>query len=125
MPVTQETQVANIANTMLALVSGAYSLQQQINQLSTQWTNLSAANALNAFPTAPLLTTGALGTADVSSNVAHPIDARTVDGGLINRAVSANNLASMLTLLQGISAAISGTAVGANGAAPSLIALCL
>lgn len=125
MPVTQETQVANIANTMLALVSGAYSLQQQINQLSTQWTNLSAANALNAFPTAPLLTTGALGTADVSPNVAHPIDTRTTDGGLINRAVSANNLASMLTLLQGIASVIGGTAVGANGAAPSLVALCL
>lgn len=123
MATTQETQAANIANTLMALLSGASGIQQQIDFYSTQWTNLSAATKLNAFPTAPLLATGALGTADGSSNVANPIDTRTTDGALINRAISANNIASILTALQGISAAIKGQAVSVNGAVPSLVAL--
>ena len=39
--------------------------------------------------------------------------------------VAANDLASMLTLLQGVSSAIGGAAVSANGAALSLLAKAL
>ena len=122
MATTQETQAANTANTIINLTGSMLAIKQQIDAVSTQWTNLGVANMVNAFPTAPLLTTGGLGTADVSPNVAHPIDTRTTDGALINRAIAANDIASMLTYLQGLSTAIGGGAASANGAAPSLLA---
>ena len=120
--ITQQTQTANTVNTMMSLLAQFAALQQQVDTTSAQWTNLSVANMINAFPTAALATTGALGTADGSPNVAHVIDTRTTDGALINRAISANDLASILTVLQGISSVIKGSAVSANGATVSLIA---
>jgi len=122
MSTTRQTQAASVANSLVQLVLQAYNLKLAIDQNSATWTNLGVANMINAFPTAPALTTGALGTADGSPTVANPIDTRTVDGALLLRAISANDLASMLTYLQGISSCIGGTAVSANGAALSLIA---
>lgn len=119
---TQETQVAAVANSLISLASGLYSIQQQINQVSSAWTNLSAATKLNAFPTAALTTTGGIGTADGSPVVANPINTGVLPGSEINRAISANDLASLLTYLQGISSAIGGSAVSANGAAAQLVA---
>jgi len=121
--VTQETQAAAVANQVIALTSALQGIAVQISAVSTQWTNLSVANMLNAFPTAPLLSTGALGTADGSPVNTHPVDIRTADGGLITRAVSAANISSMLTFLQGVQQAINGSAVSANGAAAQLLAL--
>jgi hypothetical protein len=119
---TQETQVAAVANSLISLASGLYSIQQQINQVSSAWTNLSAANKLNAFPTAPLTTTGGIGTPDGTPVVSNPINTGVLPGTEINRAISANDLASLLTYLQGISSAIGGSAVSANGAAAQLVA---
>jgi hypothetical protein len=120
--ITQQTQAAAVANTLIAQLAQAASLQAQIDATVTEWTTLSVANMINAFPTAVFLTTGALGTADGSPNVAHPIDTRTADGALITRAISANDIAGIVTGLNGISAAIKGQAVSANGALASLIA---
>lgn len=122
MATTLETQVANVANGIIATVSQAATLKLQIDQLSAAWTNLGAANLLNLFPTTAATTTGGLGTADVSPNVAHPIDTRTAVGGEISRALSANDIASMLTFIQGVSNVVGGSAVSTNGAAVSLLA---
>ena len=121
----QEAQAANIANTIIQVTATLYGIEQQINQLASQWTNLSVATKLNNFPTAPLTATGALGTADGTAVVTDPIDTRAIPGTLLTRPMSANNIASLLTYLQGVSAAIAGTAVSANGAAAQLVALCL
>lgn len=123
--ITQQTQVANVVNNMISLTQQLYAIQSQIGQVSAAWTNLSAANKLNAFPTAPLTSTGDLGTTDVTSVTSNPIDTRAGSGALLARAISANNLASLLTYLQGVQNAINGTAVSLNGAAPQLVALCL
>jgi len=120
--ITQQTQAANVANTLLSLLAQAASLQAQIDAMSTQWTNLGVANMINAFPTATVFTTGGLNAADGTPNVAHVIDTRTTDGALINRAISANDIASVLTSLQGISNVVKGQAVSANGATVSLVA---
>ena len=120
---TQETQAATIANQILALTAAMYSITQQISAVSAGWTNLSVANKLNVFPTAPGTTTGGLGTADSTPNVANPIDVRVAPGSAINVAVSSNNIAGMLTYLQGIQLAINGSAVSANGAAAQLLAI--
>ncbi len=122
MSTTRQTQAAGVANTLVQLVLQAYNLKLAIDQASATWTNLGVANMINAFPTAPALTTGALGTADGTPTVANPIDTRTVDGALLLRAISANDIAGMLTYLQGVSSCVGGASVSANGAAPSLIA---
>lgn len=122
---TQETQVANVANQLIALASGLYSIQQQINAASTAWTALGAATKLNAFPTAAITTTGGLGTADGSAVTTNPINTGVSPGSQINRAISSNNLAGLLTYLQGISTAIGGGSIATNGAAAQLVALTL
>lgn len=120
---TQENQVATTANSIIQLLAAAYQLQQQINAVSSAWTNLSAATKLNAFPTAPLSSTGGLGTADGSSVTTDPIDTRVAPGTQIVMAVSATQIAGMLTGLQGIASVVGGSAVSANGALAQLIAL--
>lgn len=125
MATTQEMQVATLANSMITTVQTLYAISQQINQMSALWTNLGAATKLNAFPTTATLTTGALGTADVSPSTTNPIDVRVAPGSDVSRAISSTNLAGLLTYLQGVSNAIGGTAVSANGAAPQLVAVCL
>lgn len=122
MAITPETQVANTTNQIIALASSCVGLAAQIAAVSAAWTNLSVATKLNAFPTAPLLTTGVLGTADGSPNVANPIDVRVTPGSDISRAISANDVAGLLTVLQGVLAVIGGSAVSLNGAAVQLLA---
>jgi hypothetical protein len=122
---TQETQVAALANTIINLASSLYGIQQQITAVSAAWTNLSAANKLNAFPTAALTTTGGIGTADGTPVTTNPINTGTLPGSEISRAISSANIAGLLTYLQGVSSAIGGTAVSANGAATQLVALTL
>lgn len=126
--ITQEQQVAALANSMMLLVAqlnGPSGTLAQIQAINTAWTQLSAANKLNAFPTAAATTTGALGTADVTPVVSNPINVGVNPGTELLRGISANNLASINTYLQGIAAALQGSAVSANGAAPQLVALCL
>lgn len=121
---TQENQVAAISNKIVNLLGQADSLRLQINAVSSDWTNLGAATKLNAFPTAAITSTGALGTVDVSPNNANPIDTRgTLAGAQLSGAISANNIAGMLTGLQGIATVVNGGSVAANGALASLIAL--
>lgn len=120
--VNQETQVANVANTIIAMSQALDGIRKQINDASTQWTNLSAATKLAAFPTAPLTTTGGLGTLDGASVTTNPIDTRTVIGGQVSRAISSNTIAGLLTYLQGVSTAIGGGAISANGAAAQQVA---
>lgn len=120
---TQQDQVVGVANTLLNLASQLWSIQQQINAASAAWTNLGVAAKVNAFPTAPLTPTGGPGTADSSPVVANPIDTRVAPGSALSVAISPNNLASLLTFLQGISTAIGGGAVSTNGAAVQLVAL--
>lgn len=125
MATTAELQVAALINNMIALAGQSVALQRAIDVVSSQWTNLAAANKVNAFNTAATTTTGGLGTPDASPVVTNPIDIRTAPGTEINVAISANSIAGILTGLQGISSAIKGSAVGANGAWPQLASLCI
>ena len=119
---TQENLVAALANNIMGTAAALNSIATSIALISAQWTNLSAANKLNAFPTAPLTTTGGIGTPDVTPVVTNPIDTSVAPGSELNRAISAQTLAGLLTYLQGVEAAINGSAVSANGAAAQQIA---
>lgn len=124
--VTQETQVAGLANQIINLTSALDGVRLQINALSSEWTNISAATKLNAFPTAPLTTTGGIGgTPDGTPVTTNPINTGVAPGSLVTRAISASNIAGLLTYLQGVASAIGGSAVSANGAAAQQIALTL
>lgn len=120
---TQQDQVSAVVNQIVSLTAQLAAMKIQIDQTSAAWTNLSVATKVNAYPTAPSLTTGALGTADGSPTVTNPIDTRVAPGNTLSSAISANNIASLLTYLQGISTGIGGGAVSANGAATQLVAL--
>jgi hypothetical protein len=122
---TQEAQVANVANTLISLTAQLSAIQTQITAANAAWTNLSAATKLNNFPTAALTTTGGLGTPDGSPVVTNPINTGVAPGTLLSRAVSADDLAGILGFLNGIGAGIGGSAVSANGAAVQLVAKCL
>lgn len=121
---TQETQAADVVNTIIQMTSTLYGIGQQINQLATQWTNLAVANKINAFPTAPLTTTGGINTSlpDTNPVTSNPINTSVSPGTEIDRAISANSVAGLLTYLQGVANVINGQAVSANGAAAQLIA---
>lgn len=118
---TVQDEAITVLNTMIVETQRLLATKQRLDALSAQWTNLSVANKVNAFATAPLLTTGQLGTADGSPNTANPVDTRVTPTVMFP--ISANNFAGIMTYLTGISAAIGGTAVGANGAAPQLLAI--
>lgn len=118
---TQQDQAVALVNQIIAITASLHATQSQITELSSAWTNLSAATKVNALPTAPLSATGGLGTADGAANSVNPIDTRVTPA--VTQAISANNIAGLLTYLQGISTAIGGGAISANGAAAQLIAL--
>jgi hypothetical protein len=123
--ITQETQAAAVANSIIALVQQAATMRAAIDAAATQWTELGAAAKLNAFPTSAMTDTGGQTAADVPPNPNNPILVTAGAGQLLTRAVSANVLASMLTYLQGLSLAIEGIGIGPNGAAAQLLALAL
>ena len=121
---TQQDQAIAVANSLISLVGQATSLAAQIAAATSAWTNLSAATKLNALSTAAALTTGGLGTADGSPVTSDPVDTRVSGQGGLSRAMSANNIASLVTYLQGVQSDIGGSADSANGAAVQLQALC-
>lgn len=123
--ITQETQAAAVVNNIIAMCAQLNGVAASIASISALWTNLSVANKINAFPTAPMSTNGTLGVADGTPTVANPIDVRVSPGSDISRAISPNNIASMLTFIQGVQSAINGSAVSINGAAAQLQALAL
>lgn len=120
---TQEARVVGVANEIMQLSSALYSIGQRIGIVSAAWTNLSVATKLNAFPTAAITTTGAIGAIDGTPVVTNPINTGIAPGNQLVMTMSATNVASLLTYLQGIQTAIGGGAVSVNGAATQLVAL--
>src|SRR5208337_417685 len=121
--VTKEAQVSNLINQLTQFAATLYSLSQQAAFINAQWTNLSAATALAAYPTTAVLTTGVLGTADGTPVVTNPIDTRVAPGNDLNRPISSNNTAALLQLATNLQAICNGATVAADGAMPQLIAM--
>jgi hypothetical protein len=109
---TQQGQTIANANTIIGLTQSLQALYLQIRAASEAWTDDATANQLNALPTAPYKTDGSLGTADTTPNTANPIDTRIIT--TLSRTVSANSVASMLTILQNVKTYVEGGAVAAT-----------
>ena len=120
MSTTLQTQALQIANTLINISQSLYQLENNINLISTQFTQLTLGNVFNAMPTTAVNADGSLGTADATPVSGHVIDTRLVPG--LNRAISATDLATLNTLAQAVAQLLSGGTVPAQqGEAPQLL----
>lgn len=122
MPATLQSQVVQLANNLMSAAVQAGQLKATIDQITGQWTQLSAGGVLNAMTTTVVNTDGSLGTADGSPNNAHVIDTRVNGGTNLSRAISANDLATLNTGLTALSTLLAGSAVTQQGGMPQLLA---
>lgn len=100
MSATPQSQAIQVANTYFGLVQQLVTLYQQIKVAKQQWGDDGVANVVAALQTAPLSADGTLGVADGSPNVAHPVDTRIYT--TLNRAISANQLNAVVSMLDNI-----------------------
>lgn len=118
---TPQTQAVGLVNSLISLVQTVTAEAGSIDDLSALWTSAAVANTVNAFATRALNADGSLGAADATPNNQHPIDPAVG----VSKALSANDIAGILTSLQGVRDVVNGKAVAANGATISLFAKCL
>jgi hypothetical protein len=113
---TPQNQAINVANNIIGLAAQLKAVYDAYKVVSAQWTDVAVANTLNAQATALANTDGSLGAADGTPNVAHPI--ATVG---LSRALSANQVTSMKTVLDGFVTYVEGGAVSANPGARAIL----
>jgi hypothetical protein len=112
MAATPQSQAIGIANQLITAADTLIQLDYVISQINQQWTDVGTANILNAMGTVAQNVDGSMGATDGTANVAHPLNPATY--GSLLRAVSANQLASMLTVLNNIPLYINGSAISAT-----------
>lgn len=108
---TPQTQAIGVANAIILAAQALLTLSQTIQAASLAWTDDAVANELNALQTCALSTDGSLGAVDGSPNVSHPIN--TAQYPTLVRALSANQIAAMLTIINAIPTYVGGGAVPA------------
>lgn len=116
---TNNTQAIQIANGLISCANQLLALYNQIGVLNTAWTDDAVANTLNAMTTVALNSDGTQGTADSTPNVAHPISLTVYP--TLNRSISANQLASLNTVLGTITTLVNGSAVSAQSGFRAII----
>lgn len=119
MAATPQSATIQLANNLISLAQQMINVYNAHSALQQQWTDQGIANQLNALATAALATDGSLGTADVSANVAHPIDTRVVTS--LGKALSSNQLTAIKSLLDQVKSLIDGNAVTAQGGAHGIL----
>lgn len=73
MPDTVQTQCVNLAVNIINTAQALRSLRNQWNQIVDEYNKLGASTVWSAMATAALNADGSIGTADGTSNTAHPI----------------------------------------------------
>lgn len=116
---TAQSQAIGVANQIISCAQQLLALKVQIDAASAAWTDDAVANTLNALQTCALAADGSLGAVDGTPNVAHPINTATYTA--LSRALSANQIASMLTIIQNISTYVNGGAVSATASARAIL----
>ena len=96
MTATKQSQAIQSANTLISNAAQLFALYQSIKANAQQFSDLNVGGLLNSLSTAALNADGSLGTADVSPNVANPLDTRLYG---LSRSVSANQLNAMINTL--------------------------
>jgi hypothetical protein len=116
---TPQSQAVGIINEILQAAIDMDSLYERVVSISQRWTDDSVANTVNALQTTALNADGSQGTPDVAPNVAHPLNPQLYPA--LIRAVSANQVAGMLTIIQGLKTYVEGGAVSATASARAIL----
>jgi hypothetical protein len=114
-----QTQAIQIANTLFNLSSQLMSVYTQMVVLDQQWTDQGSANVINALGTVAINVDGSTGAADATPNVAHPVDPAKYPQ--VQRSLSANQIASIKTVLDNIVTYVNGSAVAATPSARGIL----
>lgn len=124
MTATLQTQTIQIIDSLVMAANLFTAAKAAIDQVSATYTQETLGTVIAALATAPLAADGSLGTSDVSPNSAHPIDYRIYASLAIplTRAISANDIGSLLTGLQAVSTMLAGGAASQQGQLPQLLA---
>ena len=116
---TGQTQATSILNQVTSNAQALLGLYYSIKAMDQAWTDNGVAVTSNNMVTAALNLDGSLGIADGAPNVAHPIDTRVIIQ--LNRTLSANQYASMETILKTIITLVEGGAVSAQASARAIL----
>ena len=114
-----QTQAIQIANTLFNLSSQLMAVYTQMVVLDQQWIDQGSANVINALGTVAINVDGSTGAADATPNVAHPVDPGKYPS--IQRSLSANQIASIKTVLDNIVTYVNGSAVTATPSARGIL----
>lgn len=120
MPATQQSQAISNSNQILGLASRLMDLYNGCKQSINAWNDDGTLTVVQHLATAPQNADGSLGTADTTPNNADPIDTRVTANTALVRAISANNLASLVTQLGNFVSLVEGNAVSAQAGFRSL-----
>lgn len=120
MTATPQTQAITIVNQLISITQQLYSLSQDIGQINNRWATNGVATTLSAFATVSLNADGSLGTADATSNVAHPFSPVVYPS--VNRAISSNQTAQLLTVLNSFVNFCNGSAIASSVGTPGILA---
>lgn len=124
MAATLQTQTIQAINNIILAANQFSAAKALIDQVSATYTQLTLGTVIAALATTAVGADGSLGTADVSPNVAHTIDPR-VYAALplpLGRAISSNDVGSLLTGLQAVSLLLAGSAAAQQGQLPQILA---
>ena len=111
-----QTHVINVANELIALGQQLKAIYDSYNIVALQWNDDTIATLLNNQTTGSVNADGSVGAADGSPNVTHPIT-----NAQLLKALSANQITSVKTILDGFKQMVDGSAVSANGAARAIL----
>lgn len=100
MTISLQQKAVDNANLYIGLSASLIGLYQQIKIAKQTWSDNGIANVINSFPTRALSADGSLGTSDGSTVTSHPIDTVIMTG--LNRNLSAQQIASLVSLLDNI-----------------------
>jgi hypothetical protein len=119
MAATPQTQAIQNANTIVSLSQQLFNLSAAITQANQAWQNNGSGGILAAMGTVALNADGSLGTADVVPVISHPLNPATYPG--LARALSSNQYASLLTIINNIPTYVGGTQVNATSGVPGTL----
>ena len=120
MSATLQSQAIAMANTITGLCQQLAAIEDAINLVSGQYTQLQGATVLGALATCAANADGSLGAADTTPTTGHVIDTRVFPA--LSRAQSAYDIGAALTGLQAVAALLAGSPPTQQGQMPQILA---
>jgi len=123
MPATKQSQAIALANRLLLAGQSAYDLKAEIDAILSLWQETNAGAVFNSMQTAAVNADGSLGAADAAPIVTNPINVQVPPYNSLMRAISANDLAALNTLMGSLQTLLGGTGdPGQQAAFPQALA---